>query len=680
MISMQTFRRLALATALPLLFAMGCGGRDIALDIVTNSATGNSGAGGSAGGAGESAGNGVGAAGGAAGSSTGIAGSAGGIGGSGPLPSSDKVDVLLMIDNSSSMADKEDVLATTVADLVDRLVTPACVDPSTDTSLGPASADGMCAKGELDFPAVTDLHIGIISSSLGSHGATTSNGQEVCPDPDASRTNVHNKDMAHLLNRTLVNGVEGTAPEAARGFLAWDATAGAAVSSSIIAPFQSMVVGVGQHGCGYESQLEAIYRFLVDPNPYATLRLVGRSDANPGAIQPTGTDITLLQQRRDFLRADSIVLIVAITDENDCSINDNDPQGFFALLPPVSAQQGQISQLRGGNSICQTNPNDKCCVNCGTVSPPAGCPSPFDDAFCQVNQVLTSEQDPVNLRCFNQKQRYGKDFLFPVQRYVQGLTAAQITARDGTSVANPLFTDLGCTIGPSGTAACTGAASKRDPRLVFMAGIIGVPWQDIAVDPANLANGYKSTAELSLENVWATIVGDPDNAQGPVVPLDFHMVESTAPRPGLAGIASISTADPINGHEWNTSADGPPYSDLQYACVFDLITPKMCVPTDFDCDCNDGTANQGGTVVDMHNPLCQDTATNAYGHLQFRGKAYPGVRELQVLKGLGDQAVVASICPSTVAPAASGRPDFGYRPAISAIIRQMRPALRQRSR
>src|SRR5262245_31473181 len=41
----------------------------------------------------------------------------------------DKVDLLFMIDNSLSMADKQDVLAQAVPVLVQRFVTPSCIDP-----------------------------------------------------------------------------------------------------------------------------------------------------------------------------------------------------------------------------------------------------------------------------------------------------------------------------------------------------------------------------------------------------------------------------------------------------------------------------------------------------------------------------------------------------------------------
>jgi len=71
----------------------------------------------------------------------------------------------------------------------------------------------------------------------------------------------------------------------------------------------------------------------------------------------------------------------------------------------------------------------------------------------------------------------------------------------------------------------------------------------------------------------------------------------------------------------------------------------------------------------MKNPVCQSSATNLYSTLQTRAKAYPGLRELQVLKGIGDQAIVASICPANATDAL--RADYAFRPAMSAFLRQV---------
>jgi hypothetical protein len=157
-----------------------------------------------------------------------------------------QVDLLFMIDNSSSMADKQEVLALAVPDLVNHLVAPACVDPATMQEVGRASETGACEIGYPDFLPVHDIHIGIISSSLGAHGA------QACKDTDDTaqgRLDPHNDDRGHLVTR----GATGIA----RGFLAFTGGDPAAITTT----FNSMVSGMGQHGCGYEAQLESIHRF-----------------------------------------------------------------------------------------------------------------------------------------------------------------------------------------------------------------------------------------------------------------------------------------------------------------------------------------------------------------------------------------------------------------------------------
>jgi hypothetical protein len=81
----------------------------------------------------------------------------------------DKVDLLFMIDNSASMGDKQALLAQAVPDMITRLVTPNCVD-SMGKAIAPSDANGQCAMGKPEFPAVHDMHIGIVSSSLGGRG------------------------------------------------------------------------------------------------------------------------------------------------------------------------------------------------------------------------------------------------------------------------------------------------------------------------------------------------------------------------------------------------------------------------------------------------------------------------------------------------------------------------------
>src|SRR5690606_26875192 len=83
-------------------------------------------------------------------------------------------------------------------------------------------------------------------------------------------------------------------------------------------------------GCGYEGQLEAWVRFLVDPSPYTNIvRQPCSADSSAPACNGPERDAdgvplideTLLRQRAAFLRPDSLVGVVLLTDENDCSMN-----------------------------------------------------------------------------------------------------------------------------------------------------------------------------------------------------------------------------------------------------------------------------------------------------------------------------------------------------------------------
>src|SRR6185436_7686406 len=106
-----------------------------------------------------------------------------------------KIDLLFMIDNSTSMADKQKVLEAAVPDLVDRFVNPVCIggDGSRTT---PGSPDDKCPDGaQREFLPVKDIHVGVITSSLGGHGAST-----CVPDAKMSADQQESlNDHAHLI-------------------------------------------------------------------------------------------------------------------------------------------------------------------------------------------------------------------------------------------------------------------------------------------------------------------------------------------------------------------------------------------------------------------------------------------------------------------------------------------------
>ena len=589
----------------------------------------------------------------------------------------DKIDLLFMVDGSVSMSDKQAILKAAVPVLVSRLVSPICVD-SNGKSTGETSVNGKCSKvpgSGAEFSPIGDIHIGIVSSNLGSHGAT------IC-DPQA-----HPDDKAHLI-ASVRDGIPSWQNQ---GFLAWDASgkantpSGEMNASKLNTEFQNMIASVDERGCGYEASLESWYRFLVDPEPPAEVKLNAlgltersskltvNADGTPGAC--VGCDETLLAQRKAFLRPDSLVAIVMLSDENDCSIRD-DGVGWFV---------GSSNRMPLSTDVCKTNPNDPCCRSCAQKEPngpPSGCAALSADPTCMTipkNQQYATwdmTHDSLNLRCYNQHQRFGFDLLYDTNRYVSALKNTTIALSSGQVVTNPLY---------------TGSADKapRDPSLVFLAGIVGVPWQDIA-DDASLTDPkaltYLTAKELREKDRWSVLLGDPHppNNAKPVPPSDPFMIETPEVRSGMNTIAKPPvpivgadsknpTANVINGHEQNI----PDFDDLQYACTFPLQMPKTCEPGNAACDCSPDKTGKLDAVVAANSPLCQN-AQGVISATQTSAKAYPGTRELQVLKDLGDNAIVASICPKvTVAtgdPASD--PNYGYNPAVGAIIERLKEALK----
>jgi hypothetical protein len=248
--------------------------------------------------------------------------------------------------------------------------------------------------------------------------------------------------------------------------------------------------------------------------------------------------------------------------------------------------------------------------------------------------------DAINLRCFDQKRRFGLDFLYPVSRYVEAFTSAKVADREGQIVKNPLF------------------SGGRPASFFFLEGIVGVPWEDLAVDPKSLGSGYKPAFELD----WNLLLPNEKTGAPPADPL---MVESIDPRTGTqpvtgAALAPPSATDPqanpINGHERNI----PARDDLQYACIYPMAAPVDCNTQNPACDCKEGAPT---------NPICQ-AKDGTYSSVQRYARALPGTRELEVLRGLGMQAIAGSICAEKATGAAQAT--FGYKPAFDALLRTIR--------
>jgi hypothetical protein len=163
-----------------------------------------------------------------------------------------KVDLLFMIDNSNSMRPKQDLLK-------DRF-------PSFITRLRQFASQGLPAS----------YHIGVVTSDLGA-GITT------CGKNDGGRLNtVDRSDRLNAVSCNLGGGLS---------FLDYNQLDGTAnVVGSVEDAFQC-IASVGTEGCGFEHQLESVYRALT-------------------------TDVP---ENRGFLRDDAVLAVVFLTDEDDCS-------------------------------------------------------------------------------------------------------------------------------------------------------------------------------------------------------------------------------------------------------------------------------------------------------------------------------------------------------------------------
>jgi len=601
-----------------------------------------------------------------------------------PWKPTSKLDLLFMIQNSSKTNDfliANDFLTSAVPGFIHRLLNPNCVDTSGN-GLG-SSQSGKCAQGSLEFAPVIDMHVGIVTSSLGGRGG------DQCPDnatnPAAPNLSAHTNDNGELVARGGVAGnptVENPVADAPSpdNFLWWNPYAAdtgnmtqppsLSSESQLVSDLQSMFLGVNVHGCGFTAPLESWYRFLVQPDPYADVM-----HGPNGTVALDGVDATVVKQRHDFLRPDSVVAVVVVANKPEEVF---DPLTFgaqgwafsntaFPGSPNMAAPEGTIE--------CRSNPESTSCTSCAFIKNQASfsteCPN---DPPGGMNGYLDPSDDALNVRAFHMKQRFGIDGQFPVDRYVTGLTSFTVPDRDhehdangnyapSPDCGNPLFS-MNLPVDTSSDL-CHLAPGPRTPKQVFFAVIGGVPHQLLQTDPRNPDSPQKTTLGASD---WNTVLGA-DPIHYDFTGADFHMLESEADRAGSScPDTAADDCDPINGREFATNK-----SDLQFACIFPLAMALDCTsPGPGDAYKGVCACATGG--LDAKTQLCEKGAAG-YTQVQINGRAYPTIRPLAVARALGSQAVVGSICPIHAKEAAPGDPLYGYAPTLQALTDRLSSAL-----
>ena len=192
------------------------------------------------------------------------------------VESADRVDLLFVIDGSASMEEEQDALAREL--------------PRWIRALGTGDAN---EDGTPDFHALRSMHLGVISSDLGGGGGAGCDG---VGDGGVLRD-------------------EGRPPSCMPTYPARVFRFGfePSVDPTVLAAEVGCVADLGTSRCGVEQPLEAMLLALSPAAPNDTVASTFVPVAFEGG--PGRGD----GENAGFLRADSILSVVVITDEDDCS-------------------------------------------------------------------------------------------------------------------------------------------------------------------------------------------------------------------------------------------------------------------------------------------------------------------------------------------------------------------------
>ncbi len=191
----------------------------------------------------------------------------------------DEVDVLFVVDDSSSMAEEQAALTAGFEDFVRALVDP----PDEDGDLVP------------DRDTAGTLHVGVISTNMAASGYPLPGCGKTPPGPDGV--------LQHVPSRGVV-GCDEEYP----AFLSFDA---ATDDLAALATDFACIATLGTGGCEWQQPLFALEKAL-------TVH-AARGGANDG-----------------FLRADAMLAILVVTVDDDCSVADPTIFGDDKTLGPIA--------------------------------------------------------------------------------------------------------------------------------------------------------------------------------------------------------------------------------------------------------------------------------------------------------------------------------------------------------
>ena len=185
----------------------------------------------------------------------------------------EEIDLLFMVDNSNSMSQEQDALSRELPNLVRVLAS------------GDIEGDGV-----QEFPPVRSLQVGVVTSDMGTGGFTV---------PTCSNSRFGDDGVLRTRGNTARPGCMATYPS----FFEFRPADGG--DPNAFANEVTCVAAMGTNGCGFEQQLESVLK-AVTPST-SGIRFVEGSVGHADG------------QNAGFIRPNSLLTIILVTDEEDCS-------------------------------------------------------------------------------------------------------------------------------------------------------------------------------------------------------------------------------------------------------------------------------------------------------------------------------------------------------------------------
>jgi hypothetical protein len=237
----------------------------------------------------------------------------------------EKIDLLFVVDNSRSMAGEQASL---------RREFPRVINVLTTGERFPGDPDA--------FPPIKNLHVGVVSTDMGIPGVNFNNCSADGGD-DGKLLNAPHGDQCLELYPSFLTHVQSVEQ-------------GVMSDVSAFANDVGCIATLGTEGCGFEQQLEAPLKALM---PRVQTDQAGNVLADQIRFRATAEDRTwgrgdvpLVQGGNlGFLRNDpneglSLIAVVVVTDEEDCSVNNTEHLTPDNQLPADSPYRGEDINLR----------------------------------------------------------------------------------------------------------------------------------------------------------------------------------------------------------------------------------------------------------------------------------------------------------------------------------------------